>query len=258
MADRAFGARLALAAVLALVLGLGSSGVAARRGDAPGGMAPAPVAGLTAASEAAAPALSRWTGGVNLYRPGVFSTQRTWYWCTSAGAQMMRNIVHGTRNHSKAQQRGIFSFMRARNRYAIPVADGVDPAGWAAGLRRWVDPRYKIVAKRTFKGALRSAVTRLRKTNLPVAIAVAHGTHAWVLTGFAATADPARTTRFKVRSVRVSGPLWGLQSRAYGYDMRPNTGLTTGQLAGFFTRWHYPRVRMAWEGRWVSIQPVGR
>jgi hypothetical protein len=211
---------------------------------------------IVASGQGAASTLPRWDGGIDLYRRGIFSTQGTWYWCTSAGAQMMRNIVHGTRNHSRAQQRRIFTFMRARNRYAIPLADGVDPAGWAAGLRRWVDPRYTVVAKRSFKGALRSAVSRLRRTNLPVAIAVGHGTHAWVLTGFTATADPARTTRFRVRSVRVTGPLWGLQSRSYGYDMRPNTRLTPGQLKGFFTRWHYRGVRMVWEGRWVSIQPI--
>ena len=44
---------------------------------------------------------------------------------------------------------------------------------------------------------------------------------------------------------------------SYGYDMRPNTKLTPKQLKRFFTPWHYAGVRMAWEGRWVSIQPVG-
>lgn len=253
MAARASGPAIALAAVLSLALAFsaGTTGVAARMGGETDGAAP------TAGSRAAEPALPRWTGGVNLYRPGTFSTQRTWRWCTAAGAQMMRNIVLGQRDHSRANQQRYFRYMRAHDRYAIPLADGVDPAGWAAGLRRWVDPRYRVVAKRSFRSALRSAVTRLRKTNLPVAIAVARGNHAWVLTGFTATADPARTDRFKVTSVRVSGPLWGLQNRAYGYDMRPDTRLTTGQLKGFFRPWHYPRVRMAWEGRWVSIQPVG-
>lgn len=206
---------------------------------------------------AVTPQLSRWTGGVNLYEPGVFSTQKTWYWCTAAGAQMMRNIVLGRSDHSRANQQRYFSFMRARNRYPIPLADGVDPAGWAAGLRKWVDPRYRVVAKRSFSGALKSAAKRLRKTNLPVAIAVARGNHAWVLTGFTATADPATTNAFKVTSVRVSGPLWGRQSRTFGYDMKPNKRLTRAQLKQFFKPWHYPGIRMAWEGRWVSLQPVG-
>jgi hypothetical protein len=101
-------------------------------------------------------------------------------------------------------------------------------------------------------------VTALRRTNLPVGITVAHGGHAWILTGFTATADPAATTNFIVTSVRVVGPLWGLQSRTYGYDMRPDKKLTPLQLRGFFTPWHYAGVRMAWEDRWVSVQPIGR
>jgi hypothetical protein len=242
--------RIGQLGTLALVIAVSSGASAAARIAEPAASASGVGPGTSSA------ALSRWDGSVNLYRPGVFSTQRTWYWCTSAGAQMMRNIVHGSSKHSRAQQKRIFSYMRARNRYPIPLADGVDPTGWAAGLRRWVDPRYRVVANRSFKAGLRSAVKRLRRTNLPVAIAVARGMHAWVLTGFTATADPARTDRFKVTSVRVSGPLWGLQSRSYGYDMRPDTRLTPGQLKGFFRPWHYPRIRMAWEGRWVSIQPV--
>src|SRR5262249_37784526 len=83
---------------------------------------------------------------------------------------------------------------------------------------------------------------------------VAHGDHAWILTGFTATADPARTSHFTVTSVRVVGPLWGLQNRSYGYDMPPDKRLTPSQLRGFFTPWHYARTRMAWEAKRVSIQ----
>jgi hypothetical protein len=205
---------------------------------------------------APASAATRWTGGVDLYRSGTFTTQKTWLWCTAADVQIIRNIVRHQADHSRASQQRYFDYMRAHNRYRIPVTDGVDPAGWAAGLRNYVDRRYRLVASGSFDSALRSAVTNLRRTNLPVGITVSHGNHAWVLTGFTATADPATTTHFSVTSVRVVGPLWGLQSRSYGYDMRPDTRLTPRQLRGFFTPWHYGGVRMAWEGRWVSIQPI--
>ena len=212
-----------------------------------------PVAASPGAPSAAA--LSRWTGSIDLYRAGVFTTQRSWLWCTAADVQIMRNIVHRAADHSTTNQRRYFTYMRAHNRYRIPVSDGVDPAGWTAGLRHYVDGRYRLVASRSFDAAVHSAVTNLRKTNLPVGITVSHGGHAWVLTGFSATADPAKTSRFTVTSVRVVGPLWGLQSRSYGYDMAPDRKLTVSQLRGFFTPWHYGGVRMAWEGRWVSVQP---
>jgi hypothetical protein len=205
---------------------------------------------------APAAAATRWTGGVDLYRSGVFTTQKTWLWCTAADVQIIRNIVRRETDHSRAGQQRYFDYMRAHNRYRIPVKDGVDPAGWTAGLRHYVDGRYGLVSSGSFDAALRSAVTTLRRTNLPVGLTVSHGNHAWVLTGFTASADPAITTRFTVTSVRVVGPLWGVQSRRYGYDMRPDTRLTPAQLRGFFTPWHYAGVRMAWEGRWVSIQPI--
>jgi len=202
-------------------------------------------------------ALTPWTGGVSLYRDGVFTTQKTWRWCTAADVQIMRNIVRHETDHSYAGQKRYWTYMRDHNRYPIPAADGVDPAGWTAGLRRFVDDRYRRVASDSFKAALRSAVKAMRRTNLPVGITVARGTHAWVLVGFTATADPARTSDFRVTSVRVVGPLWGLQSRSWGYDMRPNRQLTRAQFRTFFTPWHYGPIRMAWEGKWVSVQPIG-
>ena len=213
--------------------------------------------GSTASTpDATASALSRWTGGIDLYSAGVYTVQKTWLWCTAADVQIIRNIVDHQADHSKASQQRYFDYMRAHDRYAIPISDGVDPAGWTAGLSHFVDGRYRLVASGSFDAALRSAVTNLRKSNLPVGITVMHGNHAWILTGFTATADPATTTHFTVTSVRVVGPLWGLQNRTYGYDMPPDTRLTPSQLKGFFTPWHYTSVPMIWENRWVSVQPV--
>ena len=216
------------------------------------GGASAPAVAETAAAELALPA---WTGDVDLYRPGVFTTQRSWLWCTAAGVQIVSNIVDRERDHSTAAQRAYFRWMRGHNRYDLPLSAGVDPQGWTAGLRHFVDGRYRLVASRTFEGALRSAVERMRRTNLPVALTVSHGNHGWILTGFRATADPAKTKDFTVTSVRVVGPLYPIQTRG-GYDMPPNTRLTTAQLRRFFTPWKYEPMPMVWDGRYVSIQPV--
>ena len=244
--DRMTGARRRHGLGLRLTLALGLA-----LGAAFGGAA-GPSVGGTAAVEFALPA---WSGGVDLYRPGVFTTQRSWLWCTAAGVQIVSNIVEHERDHTTSGQRRYFEWMRRHNRYDLPLSAGVDPAGWTAGLRRFVDGRYRLVASRTFDGALRSAVTRMRLTKLPVALTVSHGNHGWILTGFRATADPARTDDFAVTSVRVVGPLYGLQSRD-GYDMPPNTQLTTAQLRRFFTPWKYKPMPMVWDGRYVSIQPV--
>jgi hypothetical protein len=214
--------------------------------------------GWSAAPPSAEAALPAWDGSINLYRTGVFTTQKTWLWCTAAGVQIARNMVEGKRDHTRANQERYFEWMRRRNRYDLPRSAGVDPQGWTAGMRRFVDDRYRLINTGTFGGALRLAVKRIRKTNLPVALAVAHGNHGWILHGFTATADPAKTDDFRVTSVRVTGPLWGLQSRTFGYDMKPNKKLTPRQLKTFFTKWWYAPKRMIWDGRYVSIQPVTR
>ena len=239
-------ARILIVAALLAVLGGGAAPAGASAvlpisdGGSAGPAGASPTTGTSAATAPKAPTvasavLSTWSGGVDLYRAGVFTTQKTWRWCTAADVQIMRNIVDHRQDHSRAGQQRYYSYMRAHNRYPIPAADGVDPAGWTAGLRHYVDDRYRRVASSSFAASLRSAVTSLRRTNLPVGLLVAHGNHAWVLTGFTATADPARTSDFTVTSVRVVGPLWGLQSRTYGYDMRPDRKLTPAQLKGFFT-----------------------
>jgi hypothetical protein len=223
------------------------------------GLIGSPIAGLTTPTPVAAAesALPRWTGGVDLYRAGTFTTQRSWLWCTAAGVQIARNIVDHERDHSTTSQRRYFEWMRQHNRYDLPLSAGVDAQGWAAGMRHFVDSRYRLVSSGSFDSALRSAVERMRRTNLPVAITVSHGNHGWLLVGFRATADPARTDRYTVTSVRVVGPLFGLQSRN-GYDMPPNTRLTPTQLRRFFTPWHYDPKPMIWDGRYISIQPIPR
>lgn len=250
-----------VALVMAIVAGLTALGAAGpavvSASPVPPGVSATAAAPRTPPVSVTAAGLPAWDGSIDLYRSGIFTTQQTWRWCTAADVQMMRNIVHHRTSHSYARQQRYWRYMRRHNRYDIPARDGVDPAGWAAGLRRFVDDRYRVVAKGTFRHSLRTAVKALRRTNLPVGLLVARGNHAWILTGFAATADPAVTNDFRVTSVRVVGPLWGLQSRSYGYDMRPDRKLTRSQLRDFLKRWHYAPIRMAWEGDFVTILPVG-
>lgn len=211
-----------------------------------------PDLGAAAPSAALLPA---WDGSIDLYRDGVFTTQKNWLWCTAAGVQIVRNIVERDNDHSSSSQRRYFDWMRKRNHYDLPESAGVDPQGWTAGLGHFVDDRYRLVASRSFGAALRSAAANLRRTGLPVALTVSNGNHGWILTGFEATADPLMTDDFEVTSVRVVGPLYGRQSKN-GYDMPPDTRLSARELRRFFTPWRYAPLAMVWDGKYVSMQPV--
>jgi hypothetical protein len=193
----------------------------------------------------------------DLYRPGVFTTQATWWYCTAASVQIMRNIDRGTAAHSPAAQTRYFTYMRANNMHRMPATDGIDPPGFLAGLRAYVDPRYRLVASATFENAVRSAVMRLRASRMPVALIVDRGRHAWVLTGFTATADPNRTRGFVVLSVRIVGPLYGRQSSATGYDPPPDTRLSVTSLRRFLTPYDFKYGPTSWDDRFVTFQVVG-
>jgi hypothetical protein len=213
------------------------------------------LAALTVGARPAAAAPAAGTVSVDLYRPGAYAMQATWTWCTAAGVQIMRNIAVGQADHSAANQRRYFDYMRARDRYVTPVREGVDPQGFRAGLRQFVDSRYAIVASTTYDGAVRSAVTRLRRSGLPVALIVDAGRHAWVLTGFTATADPALTSTFRVISLRIVGPLYGRQS-LNGYDPPPDTGLSYDTFRRYLLPYHFPFGATPWDRRYVTFQAI--
>ena len=71
----------------------------------------------------------------------------------------------------------------------------------------------------------------MRANHRPVGLFVDAGGHAWVMTGFEATADPASTASFKVTSVQAMGPLY--PDGTIGgkpYDPGPGTWLSLDQL----------------------------
>ena len=191
----------------------------------------------------------------DVYRPGVYSEQATWTWCTAASLQIMRNILFAETDHSSAHQQQFFDYMRASNRYQLASHRGVDPQGFLAGLRHFVNPGYALVSSPTFDDAVRSAVTQLRLTGKPVVLIVAGGRHAWVLTGFTATADPARTTDFQVVSVRIVGPLYGRQS-INGYDSPPDTSISYAALRRFLLPYRFPFALTPWTGRYLTFQAI--
>jgi hypothetical protein len=197
--------------------------------------------------------LTPWTGTNDLYRNGVFSTQLTSTWCVAASTQMMLNIIEGQKDHSRDNQQRYIRYARLRDR-TPPSAKGTDPQGWVAALNHFGgSTSYQAVNSRWFTWAVRTAVKRLRQTGKPVGLVVAHSTHAWVMTGFEATADPATTTAFKVTSVYVMGSLYPTQQRN-GYDMPPDKRVTVDRLRTFLTPYR-DRGKNPWQGSFVTIQP---
>ena len=88
-----------------------------------------------------------------------------------------------------------------------------------------------------------------------------HGRHAWVMSGFRATADPLLTDDFRVTAVIVEDPLYPYGSRVWGPSPRPGEALSPKQLGRQFvprrTRsiWNFQRWASNLAGKYVMVVP---
>jgi hypothetical protein len=195
--------------------------------------------------------LAGWTGKVDLYMAGVFSTQRTLTWCVGASVQIMLNIVLGRHDHSTSGQRRFMRYARLHDGASGLL--GTNALGWRAALNHFDHGTgYHVSADGTLRQAIHTAARRLRLTGHPVGLLVMRGSHAWVMSGFEADADPAVTGHFRVTAVYFEGPLYPI-GQSNGFDMPPDSRLTVGALRHFMPPYDAPGT--SWHHRFLTVQP---
>jgi hypothetical protein len=195
--------------------------------------------------------LADWTGQKDLYRPGVFSTQRTLSWCVGASIQMMLNMILGRHDHSYAGQLDYMAYARTHDQDSGIL--GTNALGWRFALNHFAGMTgYHVTKSGSMRVAIHNAARRLRVTGRPVGLLVMHGRHAWVMSGFRATADPAFTDHYRVTSVYVEGPLYPI-SQLNGYDMPPDTRISTDLLRNYMNPYRAPGTN--WDHKFLTVQP---
>jgi hypothetical protein len=194
----------------------------------------------------------------DLYRPGDFVSQTNLVQCVGASMQMMINLVTAQDDRSAATQRRLWQLARELGPPRPPdrpPSRGASVQGWAAGLNQLDQGPYAVVGYPSLADALHTAARAIRRTGRPVGLLVWGGRHAWVMSGFRATADPAVTDNFRVTHAIVLDPLHPLHSIAWGRSPAPGSSLTPAGLGHYFV----PR-RRGWSGElsgtWVIVQPV--
>src|SRR4029079_5256519 len=129
--------------------------------------------------------------------------------CTAASTAMMLNFI--ARRDLNLDQRAILAYEQPRDALNDAVQRGSDPLGWSKALTHYASLTgkgqftYRWESYSTEASALKRAATQIAQTSRPVGLLVAHGTHAMVMTGFEATADPRRGA-FTLNAVWVSDP----------------------------------------------------
>ncbi len=191
---------------------------------------------------------------ISLLRAGDFSRQYTRYQCVGASLQTMRNMIWSSNNRTKTLQRKLWKVARVNSRYRAD--GGADPYGWATATTMTGQGRYALIAAPTMAGAVKIAARGIATTGRPAGIVVWHGTHAWVMTGFEATADPRRTDDFRVVTIKMADPLWPYYHSANHRVYRPGMRLYMSSLGKNFTPYHDARLDDRLEGQFVAIVPL--
>jgi hypothetical protein len=188
---------------------------------------------------------------VDLGARADFVAQSNFVQCVGASMQMMLNIIEPGRDRTARTQRRLQELARSwsGSRPDGRQRQGASVRGWAAGLNILGAGPYKLVGEDDLDTALRTAARAIAETGKPVGLLVWRGRHAWVMTGFKATADPLATDDFEVTRAMVMDPLYPYGSSVWGPSPKPGQAVTPTVLGRQFV----PR-RM---GAWSSGQPPG-
>ena len=173
---------------------------------------------------------------VDLAARADFVAQTNFVQCVGASMQMMLNIIEPGRDRSAKTQLRLQNLARewSGRRMDGRQRQGASVRGWAAGLNILGAGPYKLVGETTLDAALRTAARAIAETGKPVGLLVWRGRHAWVMSGFEATADPLVADDFKVTAALVMDPLYPHGSSVWGPSPRPGQALSPSALGRQF------------------------
>ena len=213
---------------------------------------PVPVRASSAPSKAP-PVAAAEPFAMNLYRKGDFVAQYTFEWCVGASLQMALNMATKDSRTSRADQQDLWEM--ARDRSSSPFG-GANPRGWTATLNELGIGPYTLVSLPSFDEALSVAAEALRATRRPVGLVMWRGRHAWVMSGFEATADPRTFEDFDVTGIRVLDPLYPHGSSIWGKSPAPNSLVSPATLGKQFVLRDSTRVNLGVPPGYLLILPV--
>lgn len=174
-----------------------------------------------------------------------FVAQTTFVQCVGASIQMMLNIEGANDRTARTQSRlqALARSLSGPTREGFQ-RKGASVVGWTSALNQLDAGAYRMVGTDTLDEAVQLAARAIRETGRPVGLLVWAGRHAWVMSGFEATADPLETDGFRVTRAIVLDPLYPNGSAKWGRSPKPREAITVATLGRQFV----PRRRGVWAG----------
>jgi hypothetical protein len=208
----------------------------------------AAVFGLSAV--AVGPAAAAGAVRIDVSTPTDYVAQSNFVQCVGASMQMMLNMIEPADDRTAKEQLRLQEIARyySGSRPDGRQRQGASVRGWSAGLNLEGAGPYRLVGTSTLDEAMAIAARAIAETGKPVGLLVWRGRHAWVMSGFVATADPAVTTDFAVTHAVVLDPLYPHGSKTWGPSPRPREAITTTALGRQFV----PRGTSQRSNSWMS------
>jgi hypothetical protein len=194
------------------------------------------LAGALVAALAPGSAGAATTYAVDVSKSGDFVAQSIFVLCVGASMQMMLNMIEPGRDRTASTQLRLQTLARAwsGSRPDGRQRQGASVRGWAAGLNILGAGPYRLVGTTTLGEAVRTAAKAIASTGRPVGLLMWRGRHAWVMSGFTATADPLTTDDFRVTRAIVHDPLYPHGSAVWGPSPRPGESISVAALGRQF------------------------
>ena len=195
---------------------------------------------------------------MDLYREGDFVGELTNKWCIPAAMQTMMNIMDEGADLSEETQSKLYDLGVSieRSRQGTP-----EPESWAQGLTQLGYGHFEVAVTDTRQAAIELVAKQIRITNRPAGLLVWYGWHAWVVSGFVATADPALTDDYLVTSLFIEDVWYNRQSTLWnkdrdGYSRPPDSEVPTSILYEDFKVWDQSVNYPEYQKKFVVIIPV--
>ena len=218
---------------------------------------------------AAVPTASAASGyALDLAGRNDFVAQTNFVQCVGASMQMMLNMIRPTNDRTAATQLELQVLARSLSGRRGNPADntgtasttqnqrrGASVRGWTAGLNQLGAGPYRLVGLTTLEDAMQLAAKSIRETKRPVGLLVWRGRHAWVMSGFHATADPLLTDDFEVTAAIVMDPLYPYGSASWGPSPEPREALSPEELGRQFVPRRQSSFASTLGGKYVLVLP---
>jgi hypothetical protein len=193
---------------------------------------------------------------IDLFEKGDFVSQATKIYCVPASMQTMMNIIEEGADRDPEVQNELYVLSRDLSTDRLR-GDGAEPEGWARALDELGYGPYDVDEAPSLRAAIIRAARALRLTGKPVGLLMWRGAHAWVMSGFKATADPAYTNDFEVTHVHIEDPWYPRVSSIWGASRPPDALVPVSRLDEDYLRWRRPTVRYPEkDGLFVLVVPV--